>query len=332
MKDLLSIIIPCYNSSEFIDKCLQSVISSSYCNLEIIIIDDFSNDNTVEIVKEFQKNDKRISLYVNESNRGPGFCREKGVKNSSGKYITFVDADDTIDSNMYLVMIERMNKNKFDIIECGYNRIDIHGNVIRKVEMREEILYDKKCIDHYIKQINSTNYLWNKIFNKNLFNNIKYPNLFAGEDACILTQLYTRSRKTSTINEILYNYRINPNSLCGESFSEKKFDSLKAGEFMYKYNKDNNEDLSIFSAYYICVYSMKLYYWLEKSEYRHNKKLKKAILEYFDNYYKIISNNILYGIVSKKMLFLINLFKINKYLTTFILSMIELKNMVRKVK
>lgn len=322
MKNLLSIIIPCYNSARFIDKCLQSVISSSYYNLEIIIIDDFSSDNTIEVVKEFQKNDNRISLYINKSNLGPGLCRQKGVKNANGKYITFVDSDDTINNNMYLKMIEFMDKYNFDIVECGYNRIDIDDNIIKITEMQEEDLYGKKCLEYYVKQINSTNFLWNKIFNKNLFDGVEYPDLFAGEDSCILIQLYSNARRTLTIKDAFYNYRVTPNSLCESYFNKKKLDSLKAGEFMYKYNKkNNNNELSIFSAYYICTYCVKLYYWINMCDYKNDKEVKNLILRYFDSYYCKINNKFLYGIVSKKMLFLINLFNFNKYLVFYLLKL-----------
>ena len=93
----LTIIIPTYNSQQYIEKCIVSIINQTYTNLEIIIIDDNSKDRTYDICKKIQKKDTRIKLMKNSENKGVSTTRNKGISISTGEYITFVDADDYIE-------------------------------------------------------------------------------------------------------------------------------------------------------------------------------------------------------------------------------------------
>ncbi|MBO6195202.1 MAG: glycosyltransferase family 2 protein [Bacilli bacterium] len=116
---LISIIIPCYNSSNTIRKCIDSIINQSYKNLEIIIIDDGSKDNTFDICKEIQKKDNRIKLFK-KNNSGVSATRNFGVSHANGDYVTFVDSDDYLEFDCYERITKSINICNYDFIRYNF--------------------------------------------------------------------------------------------------------------------------------------------------------------------------------------------------------------------
>ncbi len=121
----VSIIIPVYNAESTLNRCLDSVITGTYENIEIICIDDDSSDWSAKIIKEYQKKDKRIHYYKNSKNSGPGISKNNGIKKATGDYLSFVDSDDYIEPDMIEKMLNFAVKNDLDIVRCNYtNYID----------------------------------------------------------------------------------------------------------------------------------------------------------------------------------------------------------------
>ena len=116
MSCLLSVIVPVYNAGEYLRKCLDSIISQTYQNLEIIVINDGSKDNSIDIIKEYLKKDNRI-LFIDQANKGLPATRKVGVENAKGEYIAFVDQDDYIENNAYDVCMKNIFDN--DILIFG---------------------------------------------------------------------------------------------------------------------------------------------------------------------------------------------------------------------
>ena len=112
---LVSIIVPMYNSEKYIERCVKSLISQSYKNIEIVIVDDGSKDNSLQLIKDYANKDSRIKVYT-QSNQGPSVARNTGLDNSTGKYIMFVDADDFIEHNMFKNLVDIIKVNRVDII------------------------------------------------------------------------------------------------------------------------------------------------------------------------------------------------------------------------
>lgn len=119
MEEKISVIIPVYKAEEFLTRCLESILTQTYNNLEIILIDDGSPDNSGKICDEYAKKDKRIKV-IHKQNEGVSVARNIGIENSTGKYITFIDSDDWIDKYAYEKMLEQMKKNNVDVVKCGF--------------------------------------------------------------------------------------------------------------------------------------------------------------------------------------------------------------------
>ena len=126
MKYLVSIIVPMYNSEKYIVRCIDSLLEQSYENIEIIVVDDGSSDNSVEIIKKY--NDNRINIYQ-KRNEGVSATRNLGIEKSNGDFLLFVDSDDYVSKDIVKVMLDKVN-NKNSMILC--NNKEIWGNRIEK--------------------------------------------------------------------------------------------------------------------------------------------------------------------------------------------------------
>lgn len=145
--ELLSVIVPIFNSEKFLKRCIESIINQKYKNIELILVDDYSNDQSKNICQYYCKIDSRIKYYRLDSNKGVSFARNYGLKKVNGKYVTFVDSDDYVDENIYTAIINKINDVEMVIIDmieiCKNNKIQsfqkINSISENKVFLRKEI-------------------------------------------------------------------------------------------------------------------------------------------------------------------------------------------------
>ena len=123
MEELISVVVPVYNVEKYIDKCINSIINQTYKNLEIILVDDGSPDNCGKICDEYAKKDNRIKV-THKENGGVSSARNIGIKNATGDWLTFVDADDWIENNFVEQLLKIGNQENAEIVLCGYNRVN----------------------------------------------------------------------------------------------------------------------------------------------------------------------------------------------------------------
>lgn len=192
--DLLSIIVPVYNAECYLERCLNSILNQTYKNLEIILIDDGSTDNSPFICDKYASLDNRIKV-IHQNNEGQGNARRKGIKLSKGNYIAFVDNDDYIRPNMYETMIDLIKKNKVDICVClwNYETDDGYQSVNAKTySSRATILGQHNSLDfaHYIYSETPYEYgivtaPWNKVFKKEILQDIYFSGKRGEEEEMI---------------------------------------------------------------------------------------------------------------------------------------------------
>lgn len=150
--DKISIIIPVYNGEKYIERCIKSVINQTYSNIEIILINDGSTDNTLNIIKKYMNKEKRIIL-IDKLNEGVSAARNQGIKKATGKYICFCDADDMYDEKYIEIMYNTIKEKKTDVVRCNFKVIDnnnkylekgnvlhLSNKVIGKENIKEEVL------------------------------------------------------------------------------------------------------------------------------------------------------------------------------------------------
>lgn len=204
---LISVIIPCYNAERTLEKCLTSVIQQFYNNLEIILIDDGSTDNTSKIYEDFQRRDDRIKIFKQE-NSGVSKARNNGVKAAKGEYICFVDSDDWVEPDYCSELYRLLTDENADIsiIEASYE--DENGNVVfDKPTSEEKVLDGKKALSLLLEDNIIQSHPWGKLYKKSFFKNVYFPeNLKCFEDYSTLYKVFDKAQKVVKSNDKLYHY------------------------------------------------------------------------------------------------------------------------------
>lgn len=208
----VSIIVPCYNSSKKMSSCLNSLIEQTYKNIEVIFVDDCSDADTKNTLADFATNSGVKTVIIeNASNLGPSLSRQKGVKESNGTFLTFIDSDDYVDKTFIAEMLQSILLNKSDISFCDYYFVSKSTKLYKK--RRFDSLLLTKTSDKITVGVDS---LWGILFNKKLFQNIEFPDIRNGEDMAVVPQLFLKANTISHVDRCLYFYIYYPNSLSND--------------------------------------------------------------------------------------------------------------------
>lgn len=273
----ISIIIPVYNSEEYIARCLDSILNQSFSDFEIICLNDGSSDNSLSILKEYASKDDRVNVY-SHSNMGIAKTRNKGIGLAKGKYIMFIDNDDFIDSDYLQTYYDTIENEKVDIVLGGYRRIT-EKNKILEVRCSKDTKWGKFIIVSP----------WAKIYKKELIDkfNIKFLDYGIGEDIYFYVQYIDKALKVKAIDYIGYNWFYNT-----ESVSNTKHKGLNDNlDILYLINKikekisDKNIEKDIVDYFYVRLI---LYYLLYSGRYSSKEKFIKEY-KYLKDY---LNNNI----------------------------------------
>lgn len=221
---LLSVVIPIYKVEKYLEVCIESVLSQTYKNLEIILVDDGSPDSCPEICDRYRKKDNRIYV-VHQENRGLSEARNQGIDIANGDLITFLDSDDLIAPNMYKNMIEKVIEYDVDIVTCGvqnfYNEEEI---IFRDEKERIQIYSNIDVLKKYLyEQYNIHVVACNKVYRREIFKSLRYPKGKLFEDFVPITKAIISSKKILVMDNQYYFYRKRDDSINGENFIKPKF-------------------------------------------------------------------------------------------------------------
>ncbi|OUQ80715.1 hypothetical protein B5E48_04865 [Massilimicrobiota sp. An105] len=224
---LVSIVVPIYNVEKYLERCLNSLINQTYKNIEILLINDGSTDESESICLKYIKKDSRIKYYKKE-NGGLSSARNKGIAVSMGKYISFIDSDDYVRNDMIETLLYYMVKNDADIVECNYYEVRINGKITEKKKNYEIKSYNSgEAIKSLIDNESITPTAWNKLYNRQLFNKIKYTENIFHEDEDIIIKLLIESKKIVSIPDCLYFYITRNGSIINSPLKLNHFDIIK---------------------------------------------------------------------------------------------------------
>lgn len=215
---IISIIIPIYNTKEYLAECLDSVTGQTYKNLDIILVDDGSVDGSSEICDRYAAGDRRVRV-IHQANRGISAARNTGLRSALGEWIGFVDSDDYIDSGMYERMLRCAEKNDADLVACGLNAFSENGgeSVIQRqysISDREMLCEEKEYWADYNHNGSIVfDVLWNKLYRRSLWEGILFPTGQAYEDIYVMHRIVSRASKIYLITDCLCWYRKHPQSI-----------------------------------------------------------------------------------------------------------------------
>ena len=242
MEELVSIVIPIYNVEQYLEECIKSVIMQTYTTLQIILVDDGSTDNSGEIADNFVKEDKRIQV-IHKKNGGLSDARNYGIELATGKYITFIDSDDYVENTYIEKLYNAIKKNNTKVSQCNISKVNNQNEVIEEIGYNvNEVKNTKKMLKEIYSQhwIENT-VVWNKMYLTELFKDIRYPIGKIHEDEFITYKILYNVKEIALVNEHLYNYRENVNSITRRKFTLSKLDILEAFEERLEFFKKNNE-------------------------------------------------------------------------------------------
>lgn len=218
MSDLISIIIPVYNAEKTLNRCVDSILSQSYTELEIILVNDGSTDYSAIICNDYRNQDQRVKV-INKENAGPSSARNAGINMAKGRYLGFADADDFLERDMYSWLYSQIKRNNAQIAACGWIQHD-DGDMQAKGFSPSRDLFDGKTAMYYVlKGGYFDGYLWNKLFDADIFKSISLNNEFLDEGIHVCEDLYLCCQLFKICDRVfynpkpLYNYVIHPDSI-----------------------------------------------------------------------------------------------------------------------
>lgn len=234
IEPVVSIIIPIYNVEKYLSKCLDSVVNQTYTNLEIILVNDGSTDNSLEIAKKYEKKDNRIKI-LSETNHGLSAARNFGLRHVTGDYITFIDSDDYVSNDYVSYLYYLLKKNNFSSPMSICSLMDVYensGSEINTGNNKECTLTGKECIKKmcYHDLVDTCAYA--KLGLKELYNNFVFPEGKLFEDIGSTYQLFEKANKVECGFKPKYFYNIRSNSITTQKFTSKKLDLLKMTDKM----------------------------------------------------------------------------------------------------
>jgi len=227
---LVSVIMPAYNSADFIAESIQSVLQQTHQNWELLIIDDASPDNTISIIEEFKYLDPRIKLFQNETNQGAGVARNAGIKAAQGAYIAFLDSDDLWLPEKLEVQLKFMQTHDLVMTYSSYYLIDENGkNLHKKVMALPTLTYKKLLKSNYVGNLTG-------IYKAERLGKIYSPILRKRQDWALWLTILRKIENTKGISQPLAKYRIRERSISKNKMGLLKYNYLIYSEFL-KYGR-----------------------------------------------------------------------------------------------
>ena len=239
---IVSIIVPAYNVANYIERCLLSLVQQSFKNIEIIVIDDGSEDMTSEIIDAFGSMDSRL-VVIHQQNRGVSAARNEGIEISKGEYIAFVDSDDYVDENFIFNLHEAITKYDCDISVATIIRWRKNHQKYR-VHYTEEKIY--KTLEEKINvcKIPKCCYPVNKLYKKELILNNYFEEGKYFEDVLWTPEILKQSNKLVTVPNTNYYYRATKGSIVKKNTSKKQLDNYNAKKYIIQFFEENGLELS----------------------------------------------------------------------------------------
>jgi len=283
MKDKISIIIPVYKVEEYLPRCIDSLRNQSFQNLEIILVDDGSPDNSGKICDEYALKDSRIKVIHKENGRAYD-ARNKGLDIATGDFIGFMDSDDFIHPEMYQSLYNLLVKYDADIAQCSFIKVK-NGEIIPPIYDNSPRVLSNVAALAQLHSDASVGFavIWNKIYKKELLQDVRFKKAFIHDDEFFTYKLFYAASKVVTVDSQFYYYYQSPNSMIRSPFSEWKMEYAEAMEERLAFFKEKGMmDLYTLAQKKYCLWILYFNYIYSK-ELQNFPEFKKSLLQRFEN-------------------------------------------------
>ena len=287
---LVSIIVPVYNAEEYLGRCLDSIINQTYQDIEIVLVDDGSTDNSGEICEDYALKDSRI-VVAHIPNGGASMARKKGLELCKGQYVTFVDSDDWVSPYYISTLLQLIDEYGVNVSSCGVQRVkqgDVFGREIVETYNTQLLPFDK-LMPRFFKYE-----FWGfvgKIYLRSCFDHLFFPVATLSEDYYVMTQLFYKEQQFAVSDAPLYYYEYHENSLSHQKLSIRAFEEFDNVKAVYDYVCTNMPQYRDYAFSNVVETAVKLNFFRDQDiEQRYKKQftiidifLKKSCREILSN-------------------------------------------------
>lgn len=209
----ISVIVPVYNGQETIERCINSILSQTYQDIEIIVINDGSSDDTIHILEALERKDDRIIVKTIE-NQGVSHARNVALDMVTGEYVTFVDSDDFVDREMYSTLMNSITENNVKIAHCSYINVYPNGNEVPVGNTGKIVLQNHdEALSYLIQGKMFAGGIWNKLYSSELFSDIRFDETIRfNEDILLNYFLFDKAEESVYVDKAFYYYVANDTS------------------------------------------------------------------------------------------------------------------------
>lgn len=288
MNPKISIIVPVFNVEKFVGDCIESILSQSFIDFELILINDGSTDGSGDICDEYAKKDNRIQV-IHKENGGQSSARNIGINVAKGHYIGFIDSDDWIHSDMYQILYNKAIEFDADIAACNIIQYNQDDSKYYFCNDSKEYLYDRNSAmsELYLNQ-RLTFSPCNKLYKIDLFKEIRFKEGFILEDIDFSYRIIHQCKRIFYIGEAFYNYRYNDKSTMRKTFSKKRLDEYEVRKNLYGFYLENYPSCAdeVYAEWFLTglmlYVNIDKYYNNEKNQYQYlidkNRKILKSLV------------------------------------------------------
>lgn len=251
----VSIIVPIYKVEAYLEKCIQTLVNQTYRNIEILLIDDGSPDNSGAICDAWALKDTRITV-THKKNGGLSDARNVGIDQATGDYLVFVDSDDFLHVEMCESLINNLKAGDADIAVCSFKMVHDHGDVPDNKDFKTLTITNLEALDLFFtfSSINMT-VVWNKLYKRSLFDVIRFPVDSIREDEATLYQLIYKSKRISITTRFLYYYFQREDSFVHIKDVKKELCLADTFEERLRFFKENKlQDIYILALKRYCLW------------------------------------------------------------------------------
>lgn len=332
----VSIIVPVYNVEAYLNRCLLSLVNQTIDDLEIIVVNDGSPDNSQNIIDSFQKKyPKKIFPYLKE-NGGLSDARNFGMKRAHGEYVAFVDSDDYVDTDMYQALYEIAIKEESDIVASNYY-LDYEDEIREDKKIKEDSGYNTTITNNPSLLLTSSVYAWNKLYKRSFLeeNNFTFPKGQVFEDSAVIYNLLHKAKKISGDSNCYYYYGLEREGSITGSVNENMFDILKSCNQIYSYyknyifeNRDLYDVIEYISIHHLLV---RMRAFVRSSEKELSLLFMKEMYFFLDNYFPDWKTNYYFSTQVKKRKRFLNLVRKERLFKLYLSINKSVRTKIRKI-
>ena len=286
--DKISVVIPVYNVATYLEKCVKSVIDQSYSDLEIILVDDGSNDGSGNICDEFKEIDSRV-IVIHQENQGLSVARNSGLDRATGEWIAFLDSDDWIEREAYEVLLSLAKEYEADIVSC-LSRVVYSGESEKETNDSGDV-FEYNNITSIVSELRKKERLrvevWNKIWKRQLIDDIRFVPGQVSEDVHFDRLAFQKAGRIVHVDKTLHNYLVGRPGSTNSSFKTARFCVFEEyDQFINDLELRGCNEAALMIRSMAVRYLLNMY--IEAVDKEQSTEIKERIIRLFNNYYKTL--------------------------------------------